>query len=369
MTARLALDLYIDANMILILTVLLVAVMRAAQRLGRARCTHRAQLTLLQTALVCALLSPVLATGLGAALSAVSPGATLNATDLAVATYLRGGLDIPATEFEAWLDTRAQLTEAFLAQGSAPAMLLAAGLLGGAVLMLIRLARAALAVRRGLAQGFLWRRSGSVDIHLSDHVAIPYAVRGLRRYHVVLPSGVLVRTADLRIALAHEFQHIRQGDTAVELFLELLRPLFFWNPAYLILKRGFERTQEMACDERVLDRLGIGAQEYAACLLRFCGRRGGATRGQALGVALVRWTSHGKRRAASRELQQRFRSLSDVRPPGRTRPVLRGAAMGVFATLLALSVAGLQSPPDWSHERLMLSTVVNLERLEARNRP
>lgn len=367
MTARLALDLYIDVNLVLVMAALLWAAVETAQSIGPARLSHRSRLGLLQAALFCALASPVLSLGLGAALSAVSPGTTLSASELAVSTYVRGGLGISATQFENWLGTRTRWTDTLVAQDTVVARVLAGVLFAGMLWALLRFVLAALLVRRTLACSFLWRRSARVDVRLSDRVAIPFAVRGIRRNHVVVPSDLLCRPADLRIALAHEFQHIRQGDTAVELILEALRPLFFWNPAYLLLKLTFERRQELACDERVLARLGIGAGDYVSSLLGYCGTRGGMARGQLFAVALVRWSPRGRRHAALRVLKQRFRSLRDTRTASR-RPVYSGAALALFSAFLAVGVAGFQSAPDWSHDRLMLSTIVNLERLEARNR-
>ena len=39
----------------------------------------------------------------------------------------------------------------------------------------------------------------------------------------------------------------------------------------------------------------------------------------------------------------------------------------VIALVLGLGAASVRQTEDWSHDRIMLSTVVNLERLEARN--
>ena len=36
-------------------------------------------------------------------------------------------------------------------------------------------------------------------------------------------------------------------------------------------------------------------------------------------------------------------------------------------TFVMISAVMMRSPADWSHDRLMLSTIVNLERLETRN--
>ena len=41
---------------------------------------------------------------------------------------------------------------------------------------------------------------------------------------------------------------------------------------------------------------------------------------------------------------------------------------GVLAVGVSMAAASVRQPGDWSQDRLMLSTIVNLERLEAINR-
>jgi hypothetical protein len=44
------------------------------------------------------------------------------------------------------------------------------------------------------------------------------------------------------------------------------------------------------------------------------------------------------------------------------------ALAGVLAVGVSMAAASVRQPGDWSQDRLMLSTIVNLERLEAINR-
>jgi hypothetical protein len=43
--------------------------------------------------------------------------------------------------------------------------------------------------------------------------------------------------ADLKVALTHPSQYLRQGDIDWEISLAAMRPLFFWNPALILKKR------------------------------------------------------------------------------------------------------------------------------------
>ena len=144
---------------------------------------------------------------------------------------------------------------------------------------------------------------------------MPFATRGLFRRHVVIPSFLLTSPSDMKIVLAHEFEHLRQGDVEWELAFEFLRPVLYFNPVFHFWKQKFGRVRELNCDQSVLERLGISAGDYARCLLQFCGQR------------------------------------PSKRPD-----------VGL------LSAATARTPGDWSQDRLTLSTVVNLERLEAINR-
>ena len=134
----------------------------------------------------------------------------------------------------------------------------------------VRLLRNAAHVRRLIRTGYLWRRYYGLDILLTDQSDVPFSTRGLRRRYILLPSVLLSESDDLRIAVAHEIQHIRQGDLGWEIFLECLRPVFFWNPALLFFKREVETLRELACDQQVIMRHHIGIEAYCGCLLRVC---------------------------------------------------------------------------------------------------
>ncbi len=355
------LDAYLELNLVLALSAALWLVARAV--LSRTPLGHSyvVQLRALKALCICVLLSPLLALGAMAIAAQVWPGQAVAFGDIAVAAYLRGDIAIPATQFEALLNTRQRLIELVLTgQHTALTAIFCLLALASAVLAL-RVIRDAMAIRDTVRNSFLWRSSNKVDIRLSDRISVPFAVRGLRRCHVVLPSHLLDTPRELRFALAHEFQHVCAHDVEWELGLELLRPLLFWNPAYLVLKYQFNRLRELACDQSVVARKGIDARDYTACLLDYCART--ITRGhpRVLNVALV---TGGK---AKRVLQQRVIALADAPTMQSTVPMAFLGLTLMFAVLLAVGSAAMQQTQDWSHDRLMLSTVVNLERLEARN--
>lgn len=355
------LDAYLELNLVLALSA--VVWLAARTLLSRTRLGHSyvVQLRALKALCICVVLSPMLALGATALAAQIWPGQAVAIGDIAVAAYLRGEIAIPAVQFEALLNTRQRLFELILS-GEYKALTAIVCLLAVAsVVLTIRVLRDALAIRDTVRTSFLWRRSNKVDIRLSDRISVPFAVRGLRRSHVVLPSHLLDTPRELRFALAHEFQHVRARDVEWELGFELLRPLLFWNPAYLVLKYQFNRLRELACDQSVVARKGIDTRDYTACLLDYCARTISRSHPRVLNVALV---SGGR---AKRVLRQRVIALADAPTVQSPLPMAFLGLTLMFAVLLAIGSASMRQTQDWSHDRLMLSTVVNLERLEARN--
>lgn len=178
---------------------------------------------------------------------------------------------------------------------------------------------------------------------------------------------MLARPHGLRIVLAHELQHMRTHDTEWEIGLELLRPLFFWNPAYILWKRSFEHLRELSCDETLLRHRRIDPRAYAQCLLSVCDRSVARRQARNLALPRVPLVAFGEGRRAARILRQRIaaicgRNLASTRQKA---PVWVPLALATLAVILVAS--SLRNSADWSQDRLMLSTVVNLERMETRN--
>ncbi|MCM0000398.1 MAG: M56 family metallopeptidase [Erythrobacter sp.] len=96
---------------------------------------------------------------------------------------------------------------------------------------------------------------------------------------IVLPPGFLAlhdRTGR-DLALAHELAHHRGGDLLVNILVQPLFALHWWNPLGRYGWLALRRDQEAACDARVMARRG--AQEkaaYAALIARFAAAPGTA---------------------------------------------------------------------------------------------
>jgi len=354
------LDAFLEFNIVLGMSALIWLVSGKGLARTSMRYGFVEQFRSLKILCICVILSPVLAFSVAGFAGLVWPGRGVALGDLAVAAYLRGEIAMPASQFETLLNTRERWVDYTLSGRNVFVTCAFIALALVAVALAIRVVCNALAIRKVVGSSFLWRRSSKVDIRLSDRVTVPFAVRGLRRRHVVLPSHLLNSPRDLRFALAHEFQHIRSLDVEWELVFELLRPFLFWNPAYLAMKHQFDRLRELACDQSVVSRRGIDAIDYSACLLEYCTRSVKMGSPRILHVALV------NERKAKHDLRQRVIALTEAPATAAYLPM---AYLGVtlsLAVLLAIGSASLRQTQDWSHDRLMLSTVVNLERLEAR---
>ena len=358
-----ALDLFIDANIVFLLAFCLWAIVQAGMSRTILKHNYPAQLRLMKMALLFTLVSPVVAHIAVSVSQNLWPKTPITVSDIAVASYLRGEIAIPAVEFEALLNTRGRLMDA-LFDGEAP---LLAGIIAilfvAAAWQTLRMLQSAAAVRNAVQGSYLWRRIGKVDIRLSDRASIPFAARGLMRRYIVLPSSLVTEPKELRFILAHELQHLRDGDVEWELAFEVMRPLMFWNPAFGLWKRSFDQLRELSCDQKVIIRNRIETREYIDCLLGFCERQVNGPLPRAMHVAFFR----AQDRSAKQAFAGRLLALAN-RPVSAPLKMAVPVLAGVLAVGVSMAAASVRQPGDWSQDRLMLSTIVNLERLEAINR-
>lgn len=354
------LDLVVDANVVLILAFCIWRLAQAALVRTPMQTDYALQVRLLRCVLLFVILSPLLSYLAVTASQTLWPKAPITVSDVAVAAYLRGDIALPALQFEELLNTRNRVFEMILA-GELPLLTAALAVaVCGSLVLLLQTVRALCEVHRVVSGGYVWRRTRFIDIRLSDTTTIPFVSRGWWRYHVVLPSHLVTQPAELRIVLAHEFEHIRQNDVEWELAFEFLRPVLYLNPAFLMWKRAFNRLRELNCDQAVLASRRISPRDYAHCLLAFCGRSTATRSIQVFNVAFIRTGSTTARLA----LEERFLALKTKPRVHRSGPVFWGLAV-VFAMGITVSAASVRNPGDWSQDRLMLSTIVNLERLDA----
>lgn len=360
-------DAYIEANIVLICA---FVIWRGAQFVivrTQARADYGLRLKLAEGLILVAILSPLLVFALSTALTYLSPAAPFSLSDLAIAQFLQGRVEMPAENFETILGLRQSIVSA----AADPQTLISAALvvcvLLGIMAGVVQVLRAMIALRGIIECSYLWRRFEGVDIRLSDHAEMPFSTRGLLRRYIIVPSRLLGEPKMLRIALAHELQHMRRADTEWELGLSILRPLFFWNPAFGAWKADLEALRELTCDQVLLRRRRVTARGYAECLLSMCRAHTHprAAKTPLPVVPLVRLNAAVVSRRNRKELTTRVLAIiqnDDVQ----SQACWLWGGLGASALVLTIAVTFLQTQADWSQDRLMLSTIVNLERLESR---
>jgi len=137
----------------------------------------------------------------------------------------------------------------------------------GLLVVLARVAMDAFAIARIIGGAQLFHSRGCWTMLASDTVGVPFSFWIPGRYFIIVPSRLILRPDDLRMAIRHEAQHHRQADTKFLYLNQLARALFYWNPAVHILGRQILELQEFACDEAVVGRRPHSANAYCRCLL------------------------------------------------------------------------------------------------------
>ena len=370
MASEALLDAFVDANILLCIAYALWLLMRGLMSWAGFKHDFGTQLGLLNAVFIAIVCAPFLAAGFGALQSSgVATGVNVNISDMVVSYYLRGGLEMRASEFEGLVLLRDSFVRNIIHADGILAQTVIATFLTGLVLGLARLGYSIFCLWRIVAESYGWRRCGRVRICLSDRVLVPFTTRALYNYYVVIPSHMLGQGSELKVSLAHEFQHIRQGDLEWEVLLEALKPLFFVNPAFHVWKRRVEQLRELNCDSKVVSSGRIDVRDYCETLLSVCQKT--MRRDRAFAIAVPKVTLVTADRTCRRKkkpvfLEHRIRSALNAPKRGHERPVFLATAIPLIAAVILTSIA-IQRPGDWSHDRIMLSTVVNLERLNERN--
>lgn len=111
-----------------------------------------------------------------------------------------------------------------------------------------------------------YRQSGRLVIKISEHCHIPFSLRLLNKAYIVLPLSLLSSSQNIKIALAHEGQHHRNGDCLWVYLMEGIRIIFFGNPGLSRWQRIFSELQEFSCDETLIGQQRFSAHDYGRCL-------------------------------------------------------------------------------------------------------
>lgn len=365
------LDAFLNANILICVAYLLWFCVRELMNLIGLKQAHGVQLQLLNSVFLAVLVAPFVALAVQTAQSSgVAETVKLNLADIVVSYYLNGGFEMKAADLEGLILMRDTFLLNVLNGAGWVAQAAIAAFVVGFALGAIRLVYSMICLFRIVRGSYHWRRFGRIQIRLSDRVLVPFSTRGLINYYVVIPSHMLGQSDEIKVSLAHEFQHIRQGDLEWEIALESLKPLFFLNPFYHAWKRRVEDLRELNCDTKVLSKGRIDVRSYCDTLLSVCQNTLRRDRDFVIAVPKVTLVTADRSAAGSGKLtflELRILSALDKKSVGHQRLVFAALAVPIIAAIVLTTVA-IQRPGDWSHDRLMLSTVVNLERMDEINR-
>jgi membrane-bound lytic murein transglycosylase D len=141
---------------------------------------------------------------------------------------------------------------------------------GAGVILLIALIfiiRDVMALFKFRQSSILFRKIGRVHISFNQEVYVPFSFWLPGEAHIVLPLQMLTRGRQYQMAVAHEIQHHRQGDTRWVFILWAVKWFCFLNPTIYLWIRKISEVQEFACDETLVDLKKVESQAYASCLV------------------------------------------------------------------------------------------------------
>lgn len=139
---------------------------------------------------------------------------------------------------------------------------------GAVVFAIFNLLRGQVLVHRLLRRAFLYKSAGRVRVVISEDCRIPFSYRTWSYAYAVLPSYLVEDRRNLSLALAHELQHHRQGDTLWVYPRMMLSAIGVLNPFMYLWNRKIDEIQEFACDEALVGRQSFVVRDYARCLIQ-----------------------------------------------------------------------------------------------------
>lgn len=103
------------------------------------------------------------------------------------------------------------------------------------------------------------KKSLKVEVVKSQEVDTPLGV-GIIRKKILIPDREY-DSKDLFYILRHEYIHHKNRDLFVQLLVNILCVLYWWNPFVYLLRRDIEHSFEMRCDQMVVQ--GMDTEEVA----------------------------------------------------------------------------------------------------------
>jgi TonB family protein len=156
------------------------------------------------------------------------------------------------------------------------------------------------AERYGIRKPIAVLQTDSVDL---------LATWGLFRPRMLAPARATQWTEErIRVVVCHELAHVRRRDWAVQMAVDVMRRIYWFQPLMWIACRQLRRESEHACDDVVLG-TGVAPDAYAGHLLQIA-RTVRADYGWAPAVPMARRSTLERRIAAMLNSARNRRALS-----------------------------------------------------------
>jgi len=179
-----------------------------------------------------------------------------------------------------------------------------------------------------LSEAFRIRRP--VRLLFSDQHVSPMTW-GVWNPPILLPSAAAQWSEERRrLVLAHELAHVKRGDGALQIFVQIVCSVYWFNPLVWYAARRVRIERERACDDRVLS-LGAAAADYADHLVQVVR---GLRAQRALSFASVSM-------AAPSQLESRLISILDAGARRRTLSKTGTVLLCTFASLLTVTIGAI----------------------------
>lgn len=105
------------------------------------------------------------------------------------------------------------------------------------------------------------------NVYETDTIAIPF-IFGVIHPRIYIPTSLNDRQK--QIVLAHEIVHIQRKDYLIKYFALFVLLIYWFNPLVWISFYCMSRDMELSCDEKVVNRLGVGCKHtFGLTILEF----------------------------------------------------------------------------------------------------
>lgn len=189
-----------------------------------------------------------------------------------------------------------------------------------------------------LTNAISYRASRRLHIKVSPHCDIPFSVLWFNKAYIVLPVSLLASPKNVKIAIAHEGQHHRNGDCLWAYLLEGLNLFFYGNPGLNRWRRILNELQEFSCDEVLVGQPKISAHDYGHCLydvVQTVAKTSSSTNRE---IACTVGMALGKHNEATTLIVRRISMLSSY-PFNSAKPWLCGAVFAGFSIIAPVYMA------------------------------